>query len=54
MSIFVSMSKRLVLYPNGNTNSNGNSHISLYLEIFVPLGWKFLLLNVPVKGRVCQ
>ncbi|XP_059460274.1 ubiquitin C-terminal hydrolase 12-like [Corylus avellana] len=35
---------RLVLYPNGKKNSNGNGHISLYLAIAatddLPLGWE--------------
>jgi len=37
------MSRRLVLYPNGKKNSNGNDHISLYLAIAAtetyPIGW---------------
>jgi hypothetical protein len=44
MIIFVSMSRRLVLYPNGKKNSNGNGHISLYLAISTTkdlhLGWE--------------
>ncbi|KAE8056850.1 hypothetical protein FH972_013586 [Carpinus fangiana] len=38
------MSRRLVLYPNGKKNSNGNDHISLYLAISttkdLQLGWE--------------
>jgi hypothetical protein len=44
MIIFISMSRRLVLYPNGKKNSNGNGHISLYLAISTTkdlhLGWE--------------
>jgi hypothetical protein len=44
MIIFVSMSRRLALYPNGRKNSNGKGHISLYLEIanteHLPRGWE--------------
>ena len=44
MNIFVSIFRRLVLYPNGKKNSNGNGHISLYLAIAatddLPLGWE--------------
>ncbi|XP_059462004.1 uncharacterized protein LOC132190998 [Corylus avellana] len=41
---------RLVLYPNGKTNSNGNGHISLYLGIAgtndLSLGWE---VNVNIR-----
>jgi hypothetical protein len=44
------MSRRMVLYPNGNTNSNGNGHISLYLAIIATndllLGWE---VNVRIR-----
>ncbi|XP_062165031.1 uncharacterized protein LOC133871622 [Alnus glutinosa] len=44
------MSRRLVLYPNGNKNNNGNGHISLYLAIAAtdafPLGW---VVNVHIR-----
>jgi hypothetical protein len=50
MIIFVSMSRRLVLYPNGKKNSNGNGHISLYLAIAntkdLQLGWE---VNANIK-----
>jgi hypothetical protein len=50
MSILVSMSRRLVLYPNGNKNNNGTGHISLYLEIAATdafsLGWE---VNVNIR-----
>jgi hypothetical protein len=50
MIIFVSISRRLVLYPNGNKKSNGNGHISLYLAIAatddLPLGWE---VNVNIR-----
>jgi hypothetical protein len=50
MSIFISMSRRLVLYPNGKNNSDGNGHISLYLAIAhtndLPLGWE---VNVNIR-----
>jgi hypothetical protein len=50
MIIFVSMSRRLVLYPNGKKNSNGNGHISLYLAIAntkdLRLGWE---VNANIK-----
>jgi hypothetical protein len=50
MSIFISMSRRLVLYPNGKNNSNGNGHVSLYLAIAavndLPLGWE---ANVDIR-----
>ncbi|XP_010265553.1 PREDICTED: probable inactive serine/threonine-protein kinase fnkC [Nelumbo nucifera] len=39
---------KLVLYPNGNKNRNGNDHISLYLAISeansLPPGWKVNVL----------
>ncbi|XP_062164157.1 BTB/POZ and MATH domain-containing protein 5-like isoform X1 [Alnus glutinosa] len=41
---------RLVLYPNGKKNSDGNGHISLYLAIAhtndLPLGWE---VNVNIR-----
>jgi hypothetical protein len=44
------MSRRLVLYPNGKKNSNGNGHISLYLAIAntkdLQLGWE---VNANIK-----
>jgi hypothetical protein len=50
MIIFISMSRRLVLYPNGKKNSNGNGHISLYLAIAnakdLQLGWE---VNANIK-----
>ena len=50
MSIFISVSRRLELYPNGKKNSNGYGHISLYLAIAatddLPLGWE---VNVDIR-----
>jgi hypothetical protein len=44
------MSRKLVLYPNGENNGNGKGHVSLYLAIAVtndlPLGWE---VNVNIR-----
>jgi hypothetical protein len=50
MNSFFSMSRKLVLYPNGKKDSNGSGHISLYLAIAatndLPLDWN---VNVHIR-----